>query len=454
MNRSGVTFALAAAAAPWLAAAAGSPGAPTAQNFAAAITINSVELRPAYGGERAGRDRQFAVLSTTWVNRIDPQLAEARGLAPGYGVDDLAQHLFLVVDGRMLGVLRPGLAGAGRASLGSVMLPKPGAKVDGDVVFEIPAAAPASLDLRFYDDIAGDMAASLRGPAPAVRPLLPPQRNAVGEFAVFGFEDPAAGAAAPPGFRAVAVELRARSTWTNKKEAPGYDAAREPGTQIDRVNLLDWPEVRTYLHVLADGVHACALADDAAVPDLMRFIPEFFTGRRMVFLVPADAKSLELFCAMPHAATDDGTLDLAPLRFPLTAKVEPRPPLATGLAIQDEMFRLRIAARRTASFAGEPAGDDKVFVVLDVEVVNSGRTGEFFQPPEQLALVDADGSDVAADAITSRGSRRPEGDKVHLPAGERRRFELAYRVDARLAPVKLSFHGGEFAQTYDLPVAP
>ena len=424
------------------------------QNFAVAVTVAPAEFRPTYGGERAGAGRQFAVLATSWVNRIDPKLAEARGLAPGYGVDDLAQHLFLVVDGKSLGELRGGLAGGTRGpSLTRVMLAKPGARVEGDVVFEIPAGAPASLDLRFYDDIAGDMALALRGPAPAATPVAPLQRNAVGEFGVFGFEDPAPEAKAPAGFRAVAVELRARSVWTNKKEAPAYDSSREAGTPIDRVNLLDWPDVHTYLHVLADGVHACSAADGSGLPDTLRFIPEFLTGRRIVFLVPADAKSLELFCAMPHAATDDGTLDLAPLRFPLTARIAARAPLPGGLEIQDEMFHVAITARRAAQFAGEPAGENLGFVVLDVEVVNGGRTGEFFQPAEQLALLDADGNDVAPDAVTARGPHRPEGDKVHLPPGERRRFELAYRVDARLEALRLSFHGGEFAQTYDLKVA-
>src|SRR5258707_480739 len=83
--------------------------------------------------------------------------------------------------------------------------------------------------------------------------------------------------------------------------APAYDAATEPGGQVSRVNLLDWPDTRTYLHVLADGVYACPLAEDQNLPEPLRFIPEFFTGRRLIFDVPAETKSLELFGAMPHA---------------------------------------------------------------------------------------------------------------------------------------------------------
>jgi hypothetical protein len=187
------------------------------------------------------------------------------------------------------------------------------------------------------------------------------------------------------------------------------------------------------------------------LPDTLHFIPEFFTGARAVFLVPADARRLELFCAMPHASTDDGVLDLAPLRFPLVDVPAARSAAAGPLKITDDIFQLAVGARRTDRFAGEAAGDGQVFVVLDVDVSNHGASGEFFQPAEQMPVLDAGGGENGPDAVTARGAHRPEGDKVHLPPGEERRFELVYRVDATLKPIRLSFHGGTFAQTYDLP---
>jgi len=113
-----------------VAQAAAAPAPFTAANFAARLTVESVATRPAYGPTTAPAGRQFLVLATSWENRIDPKLAEERGLAPGYGVEDLAQHLYVVVDGAVRGELRAGLDdGAGHRSLGSVMLPKTGAKV-------------------------------------------------------------------------------------------------------------------------------------------------------------------------------------------------------------------------------------------------------------------------------------------------------------------------------------
>ena len=423
-------------------------------NTAVTLTVTSLKTKAVYGAEHAPAGQQFAVLATQWENRIDPKLAEDRGLAPGYGLESLAQHLFLVIDGSTLGVLRPGLDdGKDRKSLGNVMLPKTGTKAAGDVVFEIPAGAYRSADLRFYDDTAGDMSLALAGSAPAPEPLRPPQKNAVGEFAVFGFEDPAPGMAAPAGFRAVAVDLRARSVWLSEKDAPAYNPAAPPGTTVKRVNLLDWTEARTYLRVLADGDYACPPAEGGALPDAPRFIPEFFTGWRVTFFVPRDAKSLELICEMPHAATDGETLNLPPLRFALAGK----PPANTEpdgpLKIKDEMFEVAVAARRAAAFAGEAAGDGKQFIILDVGVTNQGDTGQFFQPKDQLFVVGAGGSEQAIDDATVRGPHRPE-ETVHLPPHEHRRFEVGFRLDAAVAKPQLSFHGGEFMKTFDLPLSP
>lgn len=424
------------------------------ENHACRLTVMAMKLLAACGVESAPAGRQFVVLGTQWENCIDPKLAEDRGLAPGYGVDNLAQHLYLVINGSALGVLRPGIDnGSGRKSLGSFVLAKTGDKVAGDVVFEIPSGAITSADLRFYDDTAGDMSLALAGPAPAPKPRWPPQKNAVGEFAVFGFADPAPGIEAPAGFRAVAVDLRARSVWLSDKDAPAYDSAMQPGTTVKRVNLLDWTEARTYLRVLAGGDYAYPPVEGGPLPDTPRFVPEFFTGGTVTFFVPRDARSLELICEMPHAATDDDTLDLPPLRFPLAGKSPANGGPDGPLNIKDEMFAVTVAARRDTSFTGEAAGDGKQFVVLDVGVANQGDTGQFFQPKEQLFLVEADGSELAIDDATARGLHRPGG-MVHLPPHAHRRFEVVFRLDATVAKPQLSFHGGEFQKTFDLQLSP
>ena len=292
------------------------------------------------------------MLGTQWQNRIDPKFAEARGLATAYAVADLTQHLFLIVDGGALGVLRGGLDdGTGRRSLASVSLAKPGAKIVGDLVFEIPAGAYTSADLRFYDDNSGYMKLALAGEAPAPKFAIAPQKNAVMELGIAAVENPAKGVVAPAGFRAIALELRGRSTLTIEADPPPYDAAAAEGAKVTRVNLLDLGDLRTYLHVLADGDYACPMAEQSTLGDAIRFVPEFFTGGRAVFLVPADAKSLELCCEIPHASTAEGAVDLPPMIFPISGTPPKSNDVKAALAIKDEMFEVAItSAKRVPTF--------------------------------------------------------------------------------------------------------
>ena len=427
----------------------------TAGNFATRLTVTSVQARANYGSARAAIGRQFLVLATSWENRIDAKLADERGLAPAYGVPDLAMHLYLVTDGAHRGELRGNLDdGSGRHSIGDLVLGKPGATVAGDVVFEIPAGKYASADLRFYDDTAGDFSLALAGQTVEARPLQAAQKNAVGEFAIFAVADPDRTVIAPRGFRAIAVDLRGRSDWLGTKEAPAYDPSVTPGTMVKRVNLLDWPEVRQYLTVVADGAYAFPPAEGGDLPDTPRFIPEFFTGWRIVFFVPADAHSLELVAEMPHAGTDEGTIDLPPV-----AVSSHRAESGAGWFFPGhcrskmKCLPCPVASRRTATFAGESAGEGKQFVVLDVGVTNTGDTGEFFQPAEQLLLLDADGSELPPDAVTAEGPHRPM-DRVHFAPHTFRRFETVYRVDVSVNHPKLSYHGGSFMQVYELTPCP
>jgi hypothetical protein len=425
----------------------------SASNSALRLTVTAVTASTSYGGTTASSGHQFVALTTTWENRIDPKLAASRGLATNYLIEDLAKHLFLVMDGQYLGELRGKMSNHGKTSLGGLSLEKVGAKVNADVVYELPAGTPKSLDLRFYDDTTGYFQIALADPAPELKPLFPIQSDAVAEVGVYAVEDPAKGVTAPKGFRAVSVELRARSVWQIEGEAPGYDASQAPGTMIKHINLLDWTETRKYIHLLVDGVYAYPPEATSTVPDTARFIPEFMTGGKLVFFVPADAQNVELFCELPHAsAPGSPTLDLPPMRFPLKGTAPAPSTAKPALAIQDEMFAINVEhAKRVPTFAGTKPDEGKQLLILSLSVTNQGTTGEFFQPHDQLLLLAADGSEVPLDDLTAKGPHRPE-DLVHLPAGSRRQFDVVFQLDAAVKAPQLSFHGGSFMKAYDLPL--
>jgi hypothetical protein len=432
-------------------AAAGLPA--TAENGTLRLTVAAVRAAPKYGDTEAPAGRQWFVVSSRWENKIDAKRAAERDLAAAVDVGGLAAHLYLVVDGASLGRLQGGMEDAqGRPVIDAVQLAQPGAARTGDLVFDIPAGAPTSVELRYYEDFAGNMALSLVGTPPAAKAPVAIVRNPVGEFALFGVADPAPGVAAPPGSRAVTVELRARSVWKTVGPAPAYDFSQPVGATSEHINLLDWPGARSSFVVISDGEYACAAEPAGTLPDDARFLPEFFTGGSLVFFVPAAAQSLELVGTLGHAATEAGTLDFPPVKLPVRGAAKAKPAVWTmPLKLTDEMFRVAVGARCVASFAGEAAGEGQVFVVLDVGVENTGGGDEYFQPVEQLQLVDAEGGLITCDEVTARGPHRPMN-QLYVPAGARRRFELVFRV-ATGASLKLNFRGGSFEAQHALPEA-
>ena len=417
-----------------------------AQNFAARLTVNDLRITSSYGSNHASAGKKYVVLAVAWEDIIDPKLAGERDLPLAYGVPELGQHLYLVVNGNELGLLHGDWSdGSERKSFSGLTLTKPGDKVTGDLVFEVGEAVPTNLALRFYDDTAGDFGLSLRGTVTESQAIVPILKNQVSEFGVFGVKDPSTSPPAPAGFRTVEIDLRARSVWRHDVPATGFDPA------------LDWTEVPKYLHVLTAGDYAYPPVGDTA-SESVRFIPEFFTGFHAKFFIPADAQTLRLVCAMPHAATDNETLDLAPMIFELpgsakgvreNASSEPKP----VLTLQDEMFSVAVTQMHLGrQFAGSVAGDGQQFLVLNFSVRNNGKSGEFFQPAEQLFVIGADGAEIGLDEATWQGTHRPET-QLHFPPGSHRQFEVAFRIP-KDAALKLSFHGGEFQKVYDLPTAP
>jgi hypothetical protein len=120
----------------------------------------------------------------------------------------------------------------------------------------------------------------------------------------------------------------------------------------------------------------------------------------------------------------------------------------------DQMFEVAITdAKKTRTFAGESAGSNEQFVVLDVRVTNQGTTGEFFQPAEQLLLAGPDEAEIPLDELTARSPRPPQA-QVHLAPGMRRRFHVVFRLAAAIASPRLSFHGGEFMKQFPLEFSP
>ncbi|NMD34620.1 MAG: VWA domain-containing protein, partial [Planctomycetes bacterium] len=410
----------------------------------------------AFGSARAPEGRRFLVIDTRWRNVLTPAVVRDQQVPIAYRIPRLADHLYLVAEGRA--VIRPRESAdvAGALSLELLELPHAGATAEGRLIYEMDARAlPTRLDLRFYDFVHGfcEIPLLAAGPVEREQPIAGPAKNEVVEAAVFGVRKSAefAGRAAPPGETFVVVDFRARSLAVTQADATAFDPKARPGAKVSVGTVADWKESRRYLHLVIDGVLGRAVEPETELDAEPRFLPDIFTGGFAVFLAPEASASLELRCDFPNAQVPGSSKILKPagITLPLEGARPSPPPRAAIASVKDDFFLLSVAGQAVAArFAGEDAGSDR-FLVLDVTVRNSGKSGEFFQTAEQLAYAAADGSQSPPDAVTERGPRRP-GALVWIPAGEARSFQVVFRIAATERAPRLVYAGVSKAEVIAL----
>ncbi len=436
-----------------------------AANRGARLGILTAALVTSYAGAAAPPGRKLLLLDTEWENIIPLTMIQEQKVPTEYRVPNLADHLYLVVDGSRIERLLPGAESlAGHVPVKDFRLERIGSRTRGNVIFPVPPeeAPPkgmVSLDLRFYDYAHGHMSVMLRWPAagaaPPPKPLSPPQRNEVLEAAAYGIERLAeiGGRAAPPWMEFLAVDFRARSLFLIDADATAFDPKARSGSRVKVGTVADWLESRRYVQLVADGEHAYAPLPESTLVEEPRFLPDVPTGGRIVFLAPVKRASLELRCDFPNARSSSDGKVFRPQG--ITVPLEGRRPRLEArkalLSIADDVFDVAVTGLATAGeLAGRKAGEDKRFLTLDVTVSNTGKKGELFQTQEQLKLALSDGALLAIDAAALE-SLRPPLPLVWIPPGERRTFQAAYRVPASEGKPRLAYAGVSLQQAFALP---
>jgi len=447
-------------------AAAQSRSEPVAElrgaNRAATLEIADVRLVERYGAVRAASGGVLVVLDVTFENVIPLTLVRDLEVPTEYRFNDLADHAFVVVNATRLARLAPAAATApGHLRVTDFRIERPGERVRGNLVFEVPPDLASgdvdSLEFRLYDFAHGHLRVPLLGTqaAPTPTPLLPAVTNEIVELGVFGLElvDEFAAQVAPAGQRFAVVELLARSMFSFEVDATAFDPHAQPGERTLVGTVSDWLEAHRHLHLVVDGVHAYPPdAEQSALPDEPRFLPDVMTGGRVVFTVPADATSLMLRADFPNARLPDRSL-IRPtaIELPLVGTA-PEPAAHTPLwTVRDDTLEVSINAMRVeASFAGVAAGERR-FVVLEVAVHNLGTRPEWFQTAEQLRYVDASGRQSAPHEATFVAPYRPTP-HVWVPEAQTRVFEVAYLVPASERQPRLAYRGFTLAEIVALPM--
>lgn len=387
------------------------------------LAVSDLRLMAAIAGTTAPPGFQYVVLATVW-RKTETVVSETP-----YVVPELADHLYLLVDGRhVLEVSATTEQLPDHVPYPSLVVEKHGQEVRGAVAFAVPAGALRSLTLQFYDFDHGHITLPLYGTAPAIqdRPAAGPSRNQFLDAAVYRTEltRSLGQAVAPAGSRYLVVDFGAASVVTGA------------ATQLD----LD-----QYAYLIEDGVYYYrVLTEPAGVPHLMhgvvRFIPGFVRRGTLAFLVPEQPGRLELLL--------DASM-MVPLAFVLTpaveARAQPRPARTiTDGDVAQVLINSATAAARVGNHAPAAA---RRFVVLDITIVNRQTPQGLVVQLEQFVLLDG-GTEIQASGATERLPHPMTAERV-VPGGRRARFEIAFEVPQGSTP-RLRYQG--FTKIEEVPL--
>ena len=432
-----------------------------AGNRGAKFDLSSAGIVSTYGSLPANAG-PYLVISTRWENVIPLTVIRDQKVPTEYQIPNLADHLYAVIDGHRLARVHPqGADQPGHVPVRDFKLPTIGASISGNVVFALPPGSKAealkSIEVRFYDYAHGHFAVPLLSTSEVAqdKPVSPPQANEVLEVAAYGFAraKTLSGQAAPQGMTWVTVDLRARSKFTVDADAAAFDPKARPGQKTKVGHVADWKESRRYLQLVADGEYACMPEPQTELAEEPRFLPDVMTGATIVFLAPADAKSLELRCDFPNARASTGGAVFRPkgMTLALEGKAPPASTERPLASVDDDNYRIQVVRQsQAAEIAGQPAPAGRKFLVLDVTVHNRGaRNGEFFQTTQQLKYAAETGEQLPLSPVTFQGTRRP-AELVWIPPTDRRSFQAVFEIGAGEKRPRLAFTGVSKAEVLTL----
>ncbi len=256
----------------------------------------------------------------------------------------------------------------------------------------------------------------------------------------------------------VSVDLAGKSLLKVKDAMPPYDPTHEPDAEFWRPDPASWVEFKSDVQLIADGGIVCAAELSSPVDDTPEFSADVWTHQRLDFVVPLQAKSLDLLCFFPSYTVPgiDGDVQPKPMRFHLSGPIVPDLKSAPGAAekkvVDDGLIFYAVRHSTATTFAGENANEGERFLIVDIELQNTRSDGAEFTPKDQLVWFDQ-GSEIPLDEISAKGALAPAR-YFHLTPGECCAFQAVWRVPAKATKVELGFKGNAVAEKYLLALKP
>ena len=426
---------------PPSAAAVEGPLFERAGNRAAELQVHAVRLQAQFGPLQAPPGGTLVLVDCEWRNILPLSLVYEQLKSTAYAVPDMRDQVYLVADGCRLLRICPAADGTpGHLPVRNFMLPELGSTRRGWLAFTAATPPEHDLELRFYDFAHGHIFVRLTGePDAAAAPIAPAQQNEVVDLGVFALArvDSWNGVDAPVGKRFVVVDVRATSRFVQEVEARAFDPHAARGKKMKLGTVADWQQSQRYTQLVVDGEYATGPLPDSPLGDAPRFLPDVFTGERMVFLAPSDAVSLALRCDFPNAQMSGMSKPIRPkgLVLPLVdgAPAAAARPVMEG--VDDDVFRVELLGCEAVAGSGE-----EPLVVCTLAVNVKGERGEIFQTKEQLLLTLPDASMHPYDDDASARLRLAPMPLLFVPGGARRVFAVSFRAPA-LDRLRLGYRG-------------
>ncbi|MGA2776721.1 MAG: DUF4352 domain-containing protein [Steroidobacteraceae bacterium] len=389
-------------------------------NNAVSLTVPRFQVAPNIGGRQAGIGRVFLILSTEWQNTGGVK----------YIVPDVADHLFLVINGdRQSNLSDATTASAHPLSLGTLIVPPSVQLVGGECVFEIPDHGIASLELLFIDADQGDMHAQLYGhKPPARRVVATPVNNGLIEVTVLAVDEVGAigDSKASAGQRFAVVQLSLRGL--SKDSLVRFDPTQ--------YSMLRDADGYVYAVAAVDGL------DDAFTAET-QLVPNAPARGALAFAVPASHSALELAIDLPG---------YAPMEIGLPNTGAPAHGGKPLLTFEDpETLNLSVLSlRRESTIGRNHAAAGNAYLVVSVLFSSKLDQGIEFQTAEQLLLLDADRT-ISVDTDTLEALPHALKENSVIPAHAQARFDVVYQVPAASAHFAIRYRGFQTDAKKPLP---
>ncbi|MDT8321431.1 MAG: VWA domain-containing protein [Xanthomonadales bacterium] len=401
----------------------------TARNEAIALRVTGMDFPDHYPGLEKAEGQQFLVLDTEWRNLQAPQ-GIARSSAEGkadrtmgvgslsagnnaaqprtiladvaYKVSRLGDHVFLLANGYALD-----LRGGSSNPSESLVIARPGEARDVELVFAVESAVE-SLALHFFDYRQGHIRIDLAGDPEPSRPRQIQRLAGVVELeATTEAAKPFWGEqSAPTGWEFQPLRLKGRSL----ARSGTVQSILQLNTATDF-----WLEI--------DGGHLLAPTPATGInPEWLRFTPEFFQQRELVFLVPTGTQGSRLGLRLGN-----GVMRIETGSAPATV------PPALAEYQDGNTMRIRIFGLRQTAGA--------VTLDIGVEPLVEGR-GLEITPARQFALVIKE-QRLSPDMDLTSNQAFGAGEILVAPPGTMVRFELAFATDQAAEALYLRGFQGE-----------